>query len=95
MGLMRRPLSLLAPLFVAALLAPTAQGATRQYHFQDFQPAVPGHVAIHLVVVYKNKSPQVRGRRTPQQRAALDEEGPRRGTLISRSLRVKGGARAP
>ena len=33
---MRRPLSIaLALLFVAALVVPTAQGATRRYDFQD------------------------------------------------------------
>ena len=53
---MRRPLFIaLASLFAAALMAPIAQGATRVYDFQDYQPAVPGHVAILLAVVYKNK----------------------------------------
>ncbi len=62
---MRRPLSIaLASLFIAALVVPTALGATRRYDFQDFQP-IPGHVSIHVVVLYKNK--QRHGRYTPRQ----------------------------
>ena len=61
---MRRPLFIaLALLFVAALVAPTAQSATRRYDFQDF-PAVPGHVTIRVVVLYKNK--QRHGPYTPR-----------------------------
>ena len=64
---MRRPLSIsLASLFVAALMAPTAQGATRIYSFQDYQRATPypEHLAIELAVFYKNK--QRHGPYTPR-----------------------------
>ncbi len=71
---MRGPLSIaFASLFAAALVAPIAQGATRDYHFQDYQPAVPGHVAIHLAVFYKNK--QRHGPYTPRL-AAFDYQVP-------------------
>ena len=71
---MRRPLSIaLASLFVAVMVAPTAQSATRYYHFQDFQPAIPGHLAIHLLVVYKNK--QRHGPYTPRL-TAFDDRVP-------------------
>ena len=71
---MRRPLSIaLASLFVAVMVAPTAQSATRYYHFQDFQPAIPGHLAIHLLVVYKNK--QRHGPYTPRL-TAFDDRFP-------------------
>ena len=61
---MRPPLSIaLASLFVAALVAPTAQGATRRYDFQD-PSEFPGKVAIHVVVLYKNK--QRHGPYTPR-----------------------------
>ena len=53
---MRRPLSIaLASLFGAALLAPTAQAATRGYAFQEFQGGYPGQLAIQIHVLYKNK----------------------------------------
>src|SRR5262245_66293901 len=63
---LKRPLSIaLASLLVAALVAPTAQAATRRYDFQDFQPGAPGRLAIHVVVFYKNK--QRHGPFTPRQ----------------------------
>ena len=65
---MRRPVSIaLASLFVAALVAPTAQAATRRY---DFQVPMSGDfvlrhiVAIHIAVFYKSKQD---GRYTPRQ----------------------------
>ncbi|MGC1800388.1 MAG: hypothetical protein WA701_08390, partial [Solirubrobacterales bacterium] len=64
---MRRLLSIaLASLFVAVLMAPTAQGATRIYSFQDYQRATPypEHLAIELAVFYKNK--QRHGPYTPR-----------------------------
>ena len=51
---MRRPLSIaLASLFVAALVAPTAQGATRTHYFQ--QVGDVGYAEIKLNVIYKDK----------------------------------------
>ncbi len=62
---MRRPLSIaLASLLIAALVASTAQAATRRYDFQDFHGASPGQFAIHFAVFYKNK--QRHGRYTPR-----------------------------
>lgn len=55
----------IASLFVAALVAPSAQADTRRYDFQDFQRGAPGQLAIHIVVFYKNK--QRHGRYTPRQ----------------------------
>ena len=61
----RRRLSIaLASLFVAALVAPTAQGATRVYSFQDNPAPWPEHLAIELGVLYKNK--QRHGPYTPR-----------------------------
>ena len=63
---MRRPLSIaLASLFGAALLAPTAQAATRGYAFQEFQGGYPGQLAIQIHVLYKNKKRH--GPYTPRQ----------------------------
>ena len=53
----------IASLFIAALVAPSAQAATRRYDFQDLSSATP--VRISLVVFYKNK--QRHGRFTPRQ----------------------------
>ena len=52
----------IASLFVAALVAPTAQAATRRYDFQVY-PSSGGVVSI--AVFYKNK--QRHGRYTPRQ----------------------------
>ena len=60
----RRPLSIaLASLFIAALVVPTAQGATRSYDFQDSSLRSPPGM-IQVVVLYKNK--QRHGRYTPR-----------------------------
>ena len=62
---MRRSLSIaLASLFVAALLAPTAQAASRRYWFE----ARSGVARISVVLLYKNK--QLHGRYTPRQASA-------------------------
>ena len=61
---MRRPLSIaLASLFVAALLAPTAQAASRRYWFDAKLGA--GASRISVVVLYKNNKRH--GRYTPRQ----------------------------
>ena len=61
---MKRSLSIaLASLFVAALVAPTAQAATRRYDFQA-DSLGQGGVRISLVVFYKNKHRH--GRFTPR-----------------------------
>ena len=61
---MRRPLSIaLASLFVAALVAPSAQAATRRYDFQANTLAQAGKFSV--AVFYKNK--QRHGRYTPRQ----------------------------
>ncbi|MGA8926438.1 MAG: hypothetical protein WB462_09470 [Solirubrobacterales bacterium] len=62
---MKGPLSIaLASLFIAALVAPSAQAATRRYDFQE-ESLGQGGVRIALVVFYKNK--QRHGRYTPRQ----------------------------
>jgi hypothetical protein len=61
---MRRPLSIaVASLFVAALLAPTAQAASRRYWFDAKLEA--GASRISVVVLYKNNKRH--GRYTPRQ----------------------------
>ncbi len=62
---LRRPLSIaLASLFVAALVAPTAQAASRRYWFDSYLgPGAPSRISV--VVLYKNK--QRHGRYTPRQ----------------------------
>ena len=61
---MRRPLSIaFASLIVAALVAPSAQAATRRYDFQANTRAQAGEFSV--AVFYKNK--QRHGRYTPRQ----------------------------
>ena len=62
---MRRPLSIaLASLFVAALVVPTAQAASRRYWFDSYlTPGAPFRISV--VVLYKNKKRH--GRYTPRQ----------------------------
>ena len=69
---MRRPLSIaLASLFAAVAGGSHRAGRDpRTTTSRTYQPAVPGHVAIHLAVVYKNK--QRHGPYTPRL-AAFDD----------------------
>ncbi len=62
---MRRPLSIaLASLFVAALVAPTAQAASRRYWFDSYlAPGAPSRISVS--VLYKNNKRH--GRYTPRQ----------------------------
>ncbi len=61
---MRRPLSIaLASLFVAALVAPTAQAASRRYWFDAKLGPVTSRISVD--VLYKNNKRQ--GRYTPRQ----------------------------
>src|SRR5689334_11257175 len=62
---MRRPLSIaLASLFVAALVAPTAQAASRRYWFDSYLGTGPPS-RISVVLLYKNNKRH--GRYTPRQ----------------------------
>jgi hypothetical protein len=61
---MRRPLSIaLASLLLAALVAPSAQAATRRYWFQVY----PGYAGVRISVVLMYKNKQRHGPYTPRQ----------------------------